>query len=458
MKKLIKCIDSADFKLSNKQFGSTYGSFIDIITSLVTSDGYNEVDVNKIVKASNKKEIQIFFTTPANYNHYIGEVVNLKDNRNQEYVIVAVDQNNTYITCEYYDNYTISTNESYVGKVVNSSIGFNLESNVGGKLIISDEYKVAKYIFHDLVSASFLDSDANKIVGMYSQAYYDASITAPLIKTSEDYNNNVDFAITGSSTAKRRCILNLVYARNQRYIIIGNGNFFYFITGSDSYVTKYTTYCFGTYTSYVPNDHFNSLIVSKAIYVYSANPINASSLIDSANTPYIFAVAYNELNLYQSTTISNVSITNDSVSSSSSRKISDILTHMQCLFGVNSPSGFTLSPSTFFGSYGAGFSKLSYPNIQNKMFLSTVNIISGDNVATSPDAVNATMRGKMPFMYWYGHPLSSASGNLAKVTMNDNGINRKFFVVNSGIGNSITRWNLAHIEITPNAYDNYYLE
>lgn len=439
MKKLIKYMDSTDPKFANLQFGSSYGSFINIMTSLVTSTGFNNVNINKIIKTDGIKEVTFYFTTPANYNHKIGEVVNITDNRDQEYVIIAVDTvNNAFIKCEYYDDYIISTNETYTGVLVNSSFGMNLESNVDGKLVVSDEYKVAKYTFYDNVSTNFLNTDTYKIVGMYMSAYNNPAIYAPFLKVATDYNNTVDW-VYGSYT--RRCLMNLMYMTNSQYIIVGNGNFIYFIVGNESLgKVPYVVHCFGVFKSYKTNDLYNAIMVSRN---YNNNmtsqSINTSTPYNSTSYSNSFGCYFNDSSLYKPSTY------NETIAASTA--ITDNAHNTQILYGDTTPAGFTLAPNMFFPTtiHASGESFIPYPNSSNKMLLSSVNIISGTNTATNIPFIH----GSMPFMYWYGHPKSSATGNLLPININDNGKNRRFLVIN-------TINILMHIEITPNSANNYY--
>ena len=452
MKKLIKYYSNTDPKMANYQFGDNYGSFNDILVAVVAGNGFNPTDVSKIVTDIDNKKVEFTFKTPkANHGYKVGEVVNLSDNKNQEYVILEVTD--TMMKCEYYETYTIVDNPVYTGQVLNSSLGFKLESNdiINGKLTISDEYKVSKFIFHDVSSDNFANgADKNKVVGMYMHSYNNPAIRAPQDKTNLDYNNNVEWNVTTSTSTKRRCLMNLGYVANQNYTIIGNGNFFYFITGLDSQATKDTPYAFGTFKKYIDSDIHNALITSKAVRI-SSSPITQSTELFTTS-------AYNT-NLFDhididkrllSTANLNINIAAMNAISGDNWDIANIITNQQVLSGMSSSSAFCLVPSTGFGDTFSGGGGVAYPNASNKLFLSDINIFSGVDSGT---ARNETIRGKMPFAYWYGHPISTAGANRSVVVINDNGKLRSFYILN----NSATKA-LAYIEITPNAYDNYYLE
>ena len=191
MKKLIKYYDSTDPKLVNYQFGDNYGSFNSIIKSIVCGTGINPVAISIIEVLENKK-VKFYFTTSGNYNYKLDEVVNLQDNNKQEYVIKEI--NTAYVLCEYYDDHIISSNPSYNGKLVNSSLGFDLfEDDNAGRIVIATETKVAKYIFRDMENLTlspipFKNTDAVKAVGCYLEAYNNPGILAPL-PNGDNYNN-----------------------------------------------------------------------------------------------------------------------------------------------------------------------------------------------------------------------------------------------------------------------------
>ena len=456
MKKLIKHYNNLDPKLANLQFGN-YGTLIKILETIVCGQGFNPIDISKIEKHATKKEVTFTFKVSGNYNHKVGEVVNLQDNESQEYVIVEIT--NEFLRCEYYDEYTIASNTSYTGKIVNSSIGFKKESGDANKIVISDEYKVAKYYFFDVNDPnggnSFIDSDFNKVAWMYMESYDNPQIKAPLMKSGTDYNNTGRWTAFGGSTdSYRRGVMNLTWRNNQNYTIIGNGNFFYFITGLDGAGLKYTPYVFGTFKKYIEADNYNAIIASKPIVNSNYTIKEDIYVLNVASTYNRDMFNYNPNTLLQ-TPIGEANIANGTVSQSSSNyTICDINVNQQILSGMSSgPSAFALTPATFFGISGqgvkSGVSDYAYPNNSNKMYLSEVNINSGTNTSTK----TVTLRGKMPFAFWYGHPIATAPAHNTIYNINDNGNIRKFYVYNNSTGPSI-----AFIEVTPNGYDNYYLE
>lgn len=455
MKKLIKMYRSADPKVVNAGLKlNAYGQLIKIIRTLVCSTGINEVEISKIDKNATKKEVTFTFKTAGNYNHNLGEVVNLLDNRDQEYVIIEITD--TFIRCEYYDEYTIESNASYTGKVVNSSLGFdNLSDQGDGTIVIGDEYKVAKYVFFgDKESDNFKNTDQNKVIGVFIQSYNDNSVNAPYDDTGSN-KQQLDWALSINPNSIRRGMANVSYKSNTEYTIIGNGNFFYLISGLDSNVQKYTLNAFGTFTSYIPDDQYNALFISKATYNYN-QACHFNTLMDSndaygKNITNFNTILGEMVNTYNANTLS---WNGNSAVPYAGEFITKICHNKQVLRGANSPSGFLLLSSTNFGSLVCGENGIPYPNITNKMFLSDTLIYTGNNQPiTTNIARRWTIHGKMPFFYWYGHQRETAHADNTVTVINDNGKIRKFFVHNNSATGS-----LAYIEITPNAYDNYYRE
>lgn len=450
MKKLIKYYDSTDQRLAGLQLNtSRAGLFNDMLTKIAVGEGINPVAINKIIKTDSIKEVKFYFTTPGNYNHKIMEVVNLKDKIQEEYEITEVT--NEYLKCIYYDDFSVVTNESYTGEILNSSMGMNLVSNQNGKLIISDQSNVAEYTFYDLDSTNFpANATATKVVGMYTKSKIDPLIQAPQVITEINYNDSIEWeSITG---VWRRCILNLFYHNSMKYIIIGNGNFIYVILGGSIYTTRMSIYCFGVYKKYIESNSYNALMVSKDISL-SSNSSNVASIW--ANNNKQFGCWFNSDALIMTTQVAGQSAGKFNIASTKSNSpssyTSPFVTHgwnTQLLRGLNSASAFTLLPNASFADTDyAGKSNIPYPNAENKMLLSTVNIVSG----TATTELQYTLMGKMPFMFWWGHKFSLApGGDGGTFNMIDNGKTRRFLTVANNANPTVSI-----IEFTPTSYDNF---
>lgn len=448
MKKLIKYYDSTDPKLSAYNFNSgNYGDFIATMVALATGDGFNAIDINKIVKTADKKEVKFYFTTPGSYNHKITEVVNLQGKSQEEYEIIEVT--NDYLTCIYYDDFEVVSNESYVGKILHSSMGMNLKSNVDGKLVLSDQNNVSDYIFYDKASTQF-PNNATRVVGMYAQSTLDPIIQAPQCTSTTNYNDMSEWSINGSGVTFRRYLMNLIYIQNMKYIIIGNGNFIYFILGADIFVSRMTIYCFGTFKKFISSDVYNAIIVSKDMIANASNP-NIGTVWNVNKYPFgcnFMSAFLRQTPPGTSSAIHNILASNSTSNTTVSGTLVTTLSNSQILRGINSASGFSLLPNMNFGdSSKSGLSSIPYPNAENKMMLATVNIVSGtDNLSDQH-----TIRGKMPFMFWWGHNHTLApGGNGSTFNMNDNGKNRKFLTVYNNNDALVSI-----IEITPTGYDNF---
>lgn len=448
MKKLIKYYDSTDPKLASYNFNSgNYGNFITTMVALATGDGFNAIDINKIEKTVDKKEVKFYFTTPGFYNHKITEVVNLQGKPQEEYEIIEVT--NDYLTCIYYDDFEVISNEAYVGKILHSSMGMNLKSNAGGKLVLTDQNNVSDYIFYDKEDSQFINSGV-KIVGMYAQSTLDPSIQAPQCTASTNYNDITQWSVSNGGATFRRCLMNLIYHNNMKFIIIGNGNFIYFILGAESYVSRMTIYCFGTFKKFISSDVYNAIIVSKDMIANASNS-NIGTVWNVNKYPFgcnFISSFLKQTPQGNSNAIHNILASNSTSNTATAGTLVSTLSNSQILRGINSASGFSLLPNMNFGdSSKSGLSNIPYPNVENKMMLATVNIVSGTDNTTD----QYTIRGKMPFMFWWGHNHTLApGGNGSTFNMNDNGKNRKFLTVYNNNDALVSI-----IEITPTGYDNF---
>lgn len=456
MKKLIKYYDSNDVKLTSFRLVN-YGTFNNMLKNVVAGSGFNPVAINKIEIIS-PGNVKFSFTTPGNYNHLLDEIVNIQGIPDEEFVIKEITT--TFIRCEYYDNtYSISTNLNFSGNIVNSSLGFNLiEDNGSGKLTIAPEADNSRYVFYDVASTNFTNAQPYRVVGTYVFAKDNPSIKAPFDKTTNNYNDLLEWQTT-SVVVNRRSLANMVYENGQRFFIIGNGNFCYIITGKDSYAWYH--YAFGTYKSYLNNFNFNSLLLSKP--QYQDGSVNRHSYSSSANETagdlangqhcryspqaLVQSSTGNQYNgPFSSTYVNLLSTPSNASSVYGSNAIVDNGVNTQLLYGFNSPGAFTLAPNIYHGGDNAGSpASFPYPNPNNQMILSSVNIIGGNNTTTRQD----TLMGKMPFLYWYCHPITTSPGNLQRFTINDNGNTRKFFVLKQGTSY------INVYEITPTGFDNY---
>lgn len=448
MKKLIKYYDSTDSRLSGLQLNSSRsGLFIDMMMKLAVGEGINPVAINKIIKTDSIKEVKFYFTTPGNYNHKVMEVVNLKDKIQEEYEITEVT--NEYLKCIYYDDFSVVTNETYTGEILNSSMGMDLVSNQNGKLIVSDQSNIAEYVFYDLDSPGFpAATNSTKVVGMYTKSKINPLIQAPQVTTEINYNDVIEWE--SSPTVWRRCVLNLFYHTSMKYIIIGNGNFIYVILGSQSYNSRMTVYCFGVYKKYIESNSYNALMVSKDISPQSVSTTSANVWINNNKQ---FGCWFNKDALVMTPTANssgfwNIFSTKSNQPSTYSNPFTVHGWNTQLLRGLNGPSAFTLLPNANFADTDyAGKSNIPYPNAENKMLMSTVNIVSG----TATTELQYTLMGKMPFMFWWGHKFSLApGGDGGTFNMIDNGKTRRFLTVANSVNPTVTI-----IEFTPTSYDNF---
>lgn len=418
MKKLIKFYQSTNPKLSEYKFGN-YGSLEKILKEVVCGNGFYEVAINKIELLADKK-IKFYFETSNADGYYFKkyEVVNIKGVNDEEYVII--EATTEYILCEYYEDYTVTSMEVFDGHIVLSSLGFkeHAKDSVTGKYTIKNEEENFYYHFYDIESDGFLNSDPNKIVGVYMQSADDLSLVVPSNITTTDYNNLPSWNTMGSTPYKRRCIHNMFYTSLSNFTIIGNGNFvFLIVTFQYSYLTS-MIYCFGKFKSYLENYQNNSLLVSADVYNTSVNFGTATnnSGINSSNVRYrfgnrSFGVNISPFyrtsgNISPSSTVNTICTQNTTIPTSfaDSTLITRHVFNANLLHGYNYISAFHLTPKKYLGNLVATNqpSLYKYPNYDNKMYVSEINItgvIDSDNYVYD--------YGLMPFMLCWGHDASS---------------------------------------------------
>ena len=444
MKDLIKYYDSNDLKLADYQFAD-YGSFNSILSTIVAGNGFNDVLIASIERIDNAREVIFTFDSPDDYGYKINDVINIQGD-SKEFVITEVDD--YYINCTWYDNsYIVNSDADFYGYIVNSSLGFQVYEEINGKLVINDLTQVAKYTFWDVESSEFTNVDGYRYAGVHMTAYTNSNIVVPSDTSLADYNNLSEWYTEEDVPKLRRYITNLYYKPEQRYIIIGNSRFFYFITGDQLYPgnIKWNICSFGSYKCDITGFTHNALLTVPCVN-------NDCPITDESHFSNLYEleniIGYQPQMLYDNITTSDYQH-NTIVAYNGEEFISD---HRHCnmlLSGVNGISHYT-HVSTGPVSYSTPGNENSISSYDNHIRLGSVKIVGSLNQIEPTQQNNQIIYGTMPFMYWNSHPESELTPDLEPFTVNENGEIRRFIPVR--VGN--TPFGMAVIETTPNYYNN----
>lgn len=418
-----------------------YGSFVNMLKTIVAGDGFNDTNIREVELLPNK-QVKFYFSVSSTTFHGFNknEVVNVKDKPYEEFEIIGLNEN--YLLCQYYDDgYTI---QAGIGAKVlcNSSLGFTDlgVTNDQGRYTIQTEDGGCQYHFYDVEDSSFTNTQEFRVVGLYMSTP-DNSIRVPS-ELLNDINN--DTLVWNNSTypnAKRRCIANLLYHKNNlsKWHVIGNGNTFYIIITHTNASKKSCTYVFGRYKSY--SEYFeNNYLMTSADFLESG--WNSSSAISAAiySNKRAFGFYYSA-DMYMNAAV------NIPVYSQAGGGV--VTNHRTFTFLLSGYSGehcsFSPSPQVFYGSYDSGKSNMPYPNVYNKMFLSGVNVMN-----------STIVMGEMPFGVFIHHSHNSIPiVDLGIAQFDFEGVKKRLFMWYSYQSAAPTVTSVQFLDITPNNYNNY---